>query len=239
MTEHVAPKGASDIVGDRIRQLRKERGLSVDDVAALCAAAGAPELTANALYSIESGRRKGGERTRKITVDELLALARALRVSPLGLIMPTAPAAYLITTESVSPNPAWVYDWFIGRALDPYSEPDPLLGVPLDGVPPGLPDYLAMRERQLLRNLPSDLEELMAVERTKILAAVAEANAKETEKRRADLEAQVQGVLRTIDESVAASDLTPEQRTVLKVVADAYNRIFDGGQQPGSDRDQP
>lgn len=62
--------------------------MSVEDLAAQCAKAGSPELTANAIYAIENGRKKGGVRTRHVTVDELLALGCALNVSPLILLFP-------------------------------------------------------------------------------------------------------------------------------------------------------
>lgn len=66
---------ASDIVGARVRDLRKRCRWNMDELAERCARAGRPELTANALYFLESGRRKDGDRTRNITVDELLVLA--------------------------------------------------------------------------------------------------------------------------------------------------------------------
>lgn len=81
------PVGVSDTVGAQLRSLRKRVGLSVEEVAKLCAGAAAPELTANVLYAIEGGRRKEGERTRTVTVDELFALARALEVTP-GMLLP-------------------------------------------------------------------------------------------------------------------------------------------------------
>jgi transcriptional regulator with XRE-family HTH domain len=86
VTNDEASETPSDVVGSRLRQLRKQRALSIEQVADLCAEAGAPELTANALYLIEGGRRKSGRRTRKVTVDELLALGAAFNVSPLTLL---------------------------------------------------------------------------------------------------------------------------------------------------------
>ena len=70
-----ADETVSDFVGARVRELRKSHGWDVAELADRCARRGRPELTANALYSIESGRRKDGERTRQITVDELVVLA--------------------------------------------------------------------------------------------------------------------------------------------------------------------
>jgi len=65
----------SDVVGDRVRARRKAYRWKVQKLAELCAQAGRPELTANALYLLEGGRHKGGRRTRQITVDELVVLA--------------------------------------------------------------------------------------------------------------------------------------------------------------------
>lgn len=88
LSEASNDKGASDTVGERLRDLRKSRLMSVEDLAALCKETGSPELTANAIYAIENGRKKGGVRTRHVTVDELLALGCALNVSPLILLFP-------------------------------------------------------------------------------------------------------------------------------------------------------
>lgn len=76
----------SDVVGERLRALRKSRRMSVEGLAAKCKENGSPELTANAIYSIENGRRKGGVRTRHVTVEELPALATALNVAPRDLL---------------------------------------------------------------------------------------------------------------------------------------------------------
>jgi len=67
----------SDFVGDRVRQLRKSHGWNMEELADRCVRAGRPELTANALWLLEGGRRKDDERTRQVTVDELVALAGA------------------------------------------------------------------------------------------------------------------------------------------------------------------
>lgn len=75
---------ASDLAGTHIRLMRKARGWSVTDLAARCAELGdrGGRLTGPVIENIEHGRRKNGERTRDITVDELLILAEALSVPP-------------------------------------------------------------------------------------------------------------------------------------------------------------
>lgn len=95
----------SDIVADRVQQVRKRRGWTVKELAEHCAEIGAGELTAQALYNIGNGRRdEEGRRRRFVTVDEVLALALALDVAPVHLVVPPDAAdgdEYRITPTSV------------------------------------------------------------------------------------------------------------------------------------------
>lgn len=86
MTGHMS----SDTVGANVRLIRKKRGWSVAELARRCAelGGGAEKLTAPIIENIEHGRRRDGERTRGITVDELIFLADALCVGP-GVLLPT------------------------------------------------------------------------------------------------------------------------------------------------------
>lgn len=87
MTTDLTPeKCPSDVFGARLRHLRKLKRLSVEALAAQCKEVGSPELTASVIYSIENGRRKGGVRTRHVTVEELLVLGRVFDVPPLTLV---------------------------------------------------------------------------------------------------------------------------------------------------------
>jgi transcriptional regulator with XRE-family HTH domain len=83
MTEHQV----SDHVAGKIRDARKQRGWSTDELAERCG------LTGNVIENIEGGRRRGGERTRDITVDELFAISWALGAGPLELL-PSGPRPY-------------------------------------------------------------------------------------------------------------------------------------------------
>jgi transcriptional regulator with XRE-family HTH domain len=86
-------KTKSDVVAARIRAIRKERGLTPGDLAALCASAGASHLTENVIENIESGRRdKEGRRRRDVSVDELFVLAAALG-EPVELLLYEQPPA--------------------------------------------------------------------------------------------------------------------------------------------------
>ena len=94
----------SDVVAQRIKDLRKSRRWSLEDLAEQCSEkAGADQLTANAIENIEHGRRdKDRRRRRMITVDELLVFAVALDVAPVHLLVPTEDdeAPYRITPKN-------------------------------------------------------------------------------------------------------------------------------------------
>jgi transcriptional regulator with XRE-family HTH domain len=108
----------SDIVATRIRELRKSRGLKPADLAARCKAAGAELLTENVIENIESGRRRDGERTRDITIDELLILAYALDVAPVHLMAGLNEAERLPVTPSLTVGSDKARGWIRGfRAL--------------------------------------------------------------------------------------------------------------------------
>ena len=80
---------ASDLVAQRITELRRLRRWSAKALAGQCAEAGAPEITAAVIANIETGRRgPDGIRRRDVTVDELLAFAAALGVKPGDLLGP-------------------------------------------------------------------------------------------------------------------------------------------------------
>jgi transcriptional regulator with XRE-family HTH domain len=77
-TNEVGPTGQA--VARNLVSLREVRGLSTYDLSKLLAAAGRP-IAPSAISRIES-------RARKVDVDDLMALAVALRVSPVALLLP-------------------------------------------------------------------------------------------------------------------------------------------------------
>jgi transcriptional regulator with XRE-family HTH domain len=83
MTDH----HVSDHVAGKIRDARKQGGWSTDELAERCG------LTGNIIENIESGRRRGGERTRDVTVDELFAISEAFGIGPLKLL-PSRPRSH-------------------------------------------------------------------------------------------------------------------------------------------------
>ena len=88
MTGRTGWQTVSDTGWENVRRFRKRNGWSVTDLAERCIeiGEGAERLTAPIIENIEHGRRRGGERTRNITVDELMALAYALAVPPAALM---------------------------------------------------------------------------------------------------------------------------------------------------------
>lgn len=101
---------ASDLAGRRIRQVRQRRKWTAKDLAALCADAGAPYITASVITDLETRRRS----SRKITLDELLVLAHVLEVPPLLLFVPLDDAEVLEVVPGVELGAldaaAWIAD---------------------------------------------------------------------------------------------------------------------------------
>jgi transcriptional regulator with XRE-family HTH domain len=79
-------EAADSGVGHRVQLLRRRRGWSARRLAEECARIGTPSLTRGTLAKIESGVRKS------VTTEELVALARALGVTPSNLLPPEVTA---------------------------------------------------------------------------------------------------------------------------------------------------
>ena len=116
MTEPVGSlESPSGLVAERIKDERRRAGLSTKTLAERCASLGAPQMTAAVLMNIESGRKdQNGKRRRDITVDELLVLAYALGVSPLGLLLPDDENRLYQITPTIAEMAAKVGRWLIG-----------------------------------------------------------------------------------------------------------------------------
>lgn len=91
----------SEVVAERVKTVRRRRGLKVAQLAERCAKLGMPALTAQSIFNIETTRP--GRPQRPVTVDELLTLAAALDVAPVNLLTPTYPAAH--TSYDTGPGP--------------------------------------------------------------------------------------------------------------------------------------
>jgi transcriptional regulator with XRE-family HTH domain len=104
----------SDVVAARVREVRTRHGLTTAQLAARCAALGAPGLTAQALYKLEGQRDPAKRRPRPVTVDELLVLALALDVAPVHLLVPTGYDEDYRITGAVSTRAASARAWIRG-----------------------------------------------------------------------------------------------------------------------------
>lgn len=83
-------------IAGEIKRHRKARGMSTQKLANACKELGMP-IRRSVLSNLELGYRK------KITVPEILVLAKALEVTPLDLLLPK------------DHHPRWSADWFTGR----------------------------------------------------------------------------------------------------------------------------
>ncbi len=109
------PEGA---VAWRVRYLRTERGLTLDDLADLCTAAGFT-FSRDALHRLEKGERR-------INLNTVFALAYVFSVSPLVLMMRPVADAAVVITDSASVSAAETYEWTVG------TRPAPTSGEPTD-----------------------------------------------------------------------------------------------------------
>lgn len=149
-------------VAENVRTLRQQRGLSQADLATVLRELGTP-LGVSALSKVENG-------TRRVTVDELVALAVALNVSPNRLLLPgdidpTAVAEHLETEQepieltpslTVEPTAAWA--WAAGDEplpTDPEQhdfDPFAVLQFTQENQPHRMPDpHLEQQVRQLVK----------------------------------------------------------------------------------------
>lgn len=105
---------ASDLIAQRIREVREGRGLTVAELAVRCKAAGMPKLTVQVLYKLEGQRANPDRRPRPVTVDELLGLAYVLDVSPLYLICGLGDTAEVPITQGLSVTTLEARNWIQG-----------------------------------------------------------------------------------------------------------------------------
>lgn len=102
-----------DVLAERVRTFRLRRGWSFPRLAEECARHGAPELTVSSLTNIErTAADKRGRR--KVTVEELAALAKALQVPMVALLVDPAQRELAVTPTT----PVATYDavlWMLGH----------------------------------------------------------------------------------------------------------------------------
>jgi transcriptional regulator with XRE-family HTH domain len=77
----------SDLIAERLRAVRAGLGWTAADLAAACARAGQPKITAAVIANIETGRRNpDGSRRRQVSADEMLLFAAVLKIPPADLL---------------------------------------------------------------------------------------------------------------------------------------------------------
>ena len=102
-------------IAQRVRESRRDAGLTMAEVAQGCADRGVPEFTEHSLKNLESGRKTS------ITVVEVVVLADVLGVPPVALLFPLGSSA---TVEVLPDREVSTWDavaWFTGES--PLDEP--------------------------------------------------------------------------------------------------------------------
>lgn len=95
------------VIAARVRELRRGRGWSADDLAAGMTAAGIP-WTRLVVTKLETGRRKS------VSTEELLALAYVLDAAPIYLLLPWDDGAAYPVTPNTRARTGLVRDWVRG-----------------------------------------------------------------------------------------------------------------------------
>lgn len=103
------------LVAENVQDLRERSRLKQADVVERLSEQGVKMLKTT-LSKIENGQRS-------ITVDELVALAYVLEVSPLVLLLPRENVSYQVTPEETA-SARLVYEWMIGELRPPFPWPE-------------------------------------------------------------------------------------------------------------------
>lgn len=108
----------AETVGINVQRVRTDLGMTQNELASALANNGHP-IPVSSIGRIESGHRR-------VEVDDLMALAIALNVSPLALLLPDARSPYDVvnatTWDTVQATHLWGYCLGIYDPIDPYDE---------------------------------------------------------------------------------------------------------------------
>ncbi|WP_446218800.1 helix-turn-helix domain-containing protein [Micromonospora sp. IBHARD004] len=102
-------------IAGEIKRWRTARDMSAQQLADACAKLGHP-IPRSVLANIESGRREA------ISVPELLVLARALRVTPLRLLVPLGHEEMVDIAPGVRTPTTWALYWLRGDSASPTND---------------------------------------------------------------------------------------------------------------------
>lgn len=112
-------QGMGDTIASQIRRYRLLKNWSVKRLAEECERLGAPQLTASSLANIERGQAPEAKRAaRRVLVEELAVLARALDVPPLLLIFPIGQQAFIEVLPGTGVDTWLAAKWWAGE--DPW-----------------------------------------------------------------------------------------------------------------------
>jgi transcriptional regulator with XRE-family HTH domain len=112
MTQTDWPREAVRVVAEEVKRIRKNRGMSAQQLADKTVALGQP-MARSVIANLESGRRE------TITLPELVVLARSLGVPPLLLMFPVGRREEIDTLPGGPASTLAALDWFIGQGRFP------------------------------------------------------------------------------------------------------------------------
>lgn len=98
----------ADVLAQRVKEVRKRRGLTASELADLMVEQGV-KWNRSIVANFESGRR------RSVSVEELLALAYVLDVSPIHLLVPLTDGTWYHFTPDRATPAGFVREWIRGR----------------------------------------------------------------------------------------------------------------------------
>lgn len=117
-----------EVLAQRVRKYRQERGWSVRQLAEECAKRGATTLTQASLTNIERGLTAGATRgSRAVSVQEMLTLAAVLEVPPIMLMLPLGEENMVEIYPGAGMEPYAAARWMYGSAAkrNVFDQPEP------------------------------------------------------------------------------------------------------------------
>jgi len=104
-----------DAIASQVRKYRLLKNWSVRQLAEECERLGAPQLTAASLANIERGQDPDAKRPpRRVLVEELAVLARALKVPPILLMLPIGQPVQVEPVPGQPLTPWQAATWWAG-----------------------------------------------------------------------------------------------------------------------------
>lgn len=103
-------------VGPRVRQVRKRRGYTVDDLVMRLELAGVDNISRDTIYRLEKNQQA------MVRLNLVLQVALVLDVSPLVLLLP-ADGGMVDLTPTMSVPAVAVYEWIVGTRPAPTAGP--------------------------------------------------------------------------------------------------------------------